>query len=156
MNATKTEIDPGWQWEKSIFGIHSNGHRSMARLTEQAAYQNARSLQGRLLWDPSCPTTTTGLELYNCVQSYLAPELAPRLLFYCAIGTALDYWYNIDGWFELNNVVVPIDLKVSPNGDRQRRVDVILVTMRECNGFRLWRTGKLIANVLTNHLRALQ
>ena len=147
----KADTDIGAQWEKSVFGVAASDFRQPGKMPFDAAVQNAMSLQQTRGWYPCSPGTRMGKEIFECVKSYLPPDQEKILEFYCAIGTALDFYHSIDGFFQLACRRVPIDLTVSrppENGSR-----VIFVVMRECNGYLLWRTCRKIAVALSDNFR---
>lgn len=143
----KPAEDEGYQWEKCVFGISAESMPRLSHLSLITATRKVIGLQRNLGWDPRNPKTYVAREMFDCVASYLDPEQASRLMFYCSIGTELDSWHQADGFFAIGEVYIYIDLKASrppPN----YRSNSILVIRRDCSGLAVWRVCKKIADAL--------
>jgi hypothetical protein len=99
-------------------------------------------------WNPCKPKTPTAQEIFECVQSYLPKDLGQRLGFFCAIGTAFDYWHGVDGFFLIagKRCIVTIDLVYRVNSKVDKKADFLL--SRDDMGIGLWRLCKAIATKL--------
>lgn len=139
--------DPGYQWEKAVFGISSEGGGKFYPMSQIAATRKVLQEQGRLGWNADKPHTTVGHELVECVRSYLRPEEALKLKLYCAVGTTLDFMHSTDGFFMIGNRVLPIDLK-SGSPPPNYANGSFLLKQRECNGMSMWRPCFKIARAL--------
>ena len=65
-------------------------------------------------WDPTDPPTRTGSNLYASIALKLEETVGEfdwrDLKFFSAIGSPLDVFHGIDGWFEFRGRVVTFDL----------------------------------------------
>lgn len=144
-----TELAVGLQWEKAVFGVHSSQYKN--RIPPMSRIQATRrviSEQYRFRWNPSSPHTKVGKELLECIKSHLPTDKAKDLRLYCSLGTALDLYHNTDGFFMLQNDVLPVDLK-SGSVPHDYINSSFLLMMRECNGFTMWRACRKIAEILS-------
>lgn len=130
------------QWEKRIFGCCSSEFYRPDHIPWQTAVGNVIKLQEKLDWDPARPKTPIGLELFECVQSYLYPEAAKRLRFYCAIGTAFDFWHGVDGFLAIDHYKIFIDVSVM----KQVEKNGVLLFYPEDSGQHLWRFAKRVSD----------
>jgi len=145
------ELDVGYQWERSVFGTSSDQYKQrFLPVSRIEATKKAISEQWSRDWDPEKPKTTLGQEILACTKSYMSPMNAEKLRLYCAIGTALDRIHNIDGFFSLGEKILPIDLKAGtpPAG---YIFSSFLLLMKDCNGIRLWRVCRKIAEALESN-----
>ncbi len=65
-------------------------------------------------WDPSDPSTRAGNDLHCQVALALGLEDWGELRFFSALGSPLDRFHGIDGFFEWRGTVVSIDLTTDP------------------------------------------
>lgn len=65
-------------------------------------------------WDPSDPSTRAGNDLHCQVAMALGLEDWGQLRFFSALGSPLDRWHGVDGFFEWRGTVVTIDLTIDP------------------------------------------
>lgn len=134
----------GHEWEKKVFGISGNQFAVPKYLEWQDAVRDVIDIQWYIHWDPFKPKTPVAMEIFDCVKSYLPPELADRLQFLCAIGSALDWYHGIDGFFMIDKFIVSIDLSLGQKDSI--KADVILPKNRSY--MHLWRTCKQISDIL--------
>ena len=134
----------GYQWEKAVFGLSSEHRRMFRPMSRIAGIKKVIGEQVNLGWNPKTPHTKVGQELFECVQSYLTEEEAQKLKLYCAIGTVLDLMHNTDGFFMIDNRILPIDLK-SGSLPPQYENGSFLLMQKECTGMSLWRSCLKIA-----------
>ena len=65
-------------------------------------------------WDPSDPSTRAGNDLHCQVALALGLEDWGELQFFSALGSPLDRFHGIDGFFQWRGTVVSIDLTIDP------------------------------------------
>ncbi len=141
------ELEPGHQWEKAVFGRCSLQKRPYRPMSRAPGTKAVMADQVNLNWNPSAPSTKVGQELMECTQSYMSAEDASKLKLYCAIGTVLDFMHNIDGFFMVNNRVLPIDLKWGNPPPQYERGSFLLI-QKDCSGMTMWRSCLKIARAL--------
>ena len=146
--ANIVELEVGHQWERSVFGRSSDQCRLRFQpMSRIAGTKKVIAEQCNVDWNPEKPKTTVGQEILSCVKSYLPRGEAQILKMYSAIGTVLDFQHNIDGFFMLRNVILPIDLKAGTPPPSYKKGSFLLM-MKECNGIRLWRSCHVMASIL--------
>jgi hypothetical protein len=77
------------------------------RLKEAIAV--VKKIQPDLDWNPTKPKTPLSESIFRRVASKLPTRVASLYLF-SAIGTELDLYWGIDGWFEFGDRFVTFDL----------------------------------------------
>lgn len=80
-------------------------------------------------WYPAFPTTSFGRELLEAVKGYLTPRDRKKLRLYVSVGTTLDRYYGIDGFFKLLRHIVTIDV-TTMRAKRRMRADILI---RKCD-----------------------
>jgi hypothetical protein len=148
-NRSKDPNESGYIWEEQVFRVSSKMFAKPVYLSWQDAVSDAIERQKDLRWNPTKPRTSVGKEMFECVQSYLPKYLADKLQFFCAIGTALDWYHGVDGFFEIDGFLVTIDLVYS---EKQQAKADILFSKKEAN-ILLWRVCLEIAQRLRTGLR---
>ena len=66
-------------------------------------------------WDPTDPETRIANDLHALVAEELGLDDYLGLLFYTAVGSPLDRFHGIDGFFECGGKRVTIDVTQNPN-----------------------------------------
>lgn len=82
-------------------------------------------MQERLSWDVRNPKTKMSAQLFKAVKNKLPEDLSNKLMLYCALGTPLDYFHGIDGFFILEGLTefpVTFDLVRSYGGLNRARL----------------------------------
>ena len=132
---TELSLRQGRIWERRFFGCTTDDFPTPIKTSWDNALRYALNSQMRRRWDPSAPKTQIAGEAFECARSYIDPKWAGELRLYCALGTALDWYYGADGFFAIGETVVCIDLTCQVKPPRRRRV---LFTRDDCIGNRLW------------------
>jgi len=72
--------------------------------------------------DPCRPNGYQTVEFYNTVAYHMsALGMNPRRLqVYTAVGSALDRWHGIDGFFSFEGALVTLDCTINPHKDSSR------------------------------------
>jgi hypothetical protein len=126
----------GRAWERKVFGQDIHKYRANPTyLGWQDAIEDVVRSQKRIYWNPKKPKTKTGIEIFECVQSYLPQFLASELELYCAIGTSLDFHHGVDGFFMIHDFIVTIDL--TTGWKSSHKAEVLIV--RSNVGNSIWR-----------------
>lgn len=82
-------------------------------------------------WNPVDPSTRTGSNLYASVAIELEKAVGEftweeELKFFSAIGSPLDVFHGVDGWFEFRGNVVTVDLTANTAKVNGYKANVIL------------------------------
>ena len=92
---------------------------------EYMPFRGAMNLARRLAaWDPIDPEPRQASDLHAYVCESLDVGV-DEVRFYSALGTVLDTFHGVDGWFEWRGRVVTIDLTANEHKDRCR-ADVMI------------------------------
>ncbi len=75
--------------------------------------------------DPEDPKTDFAYEVFITIEN-LKPETQGKLRFYTAVNSALDQFYGVDGWFEVDRKRVTVDLTANPN-KKEYKADIIFL-----------------------------
>lgn len=134
----------GHGWEIKVFGISSRQFPKPEYTFYKPAKDWVIDNQTRLGWNPFKPRTKYGSEILACVRSYFPPHIAKRIGFYCSIGTVLDHYHKVDGFFKIDNHCVTVDLCTYLKPSHMVKADILFVY----RGTRLWRSCIQIANEL--------
>ena len=83
-------------------------------------------------WNPTDPPTRTGSDLYASIALKLEKSVGlfdweKELRFFSAIGSPLDVYHGIDGWFEFRGRVVTFDLTANTAKADGYKAGVILL-----------------------------
>jgi hypothetical protein len=82
-------------------------------------------------WDPIDPSTRTGSNLYASVamgmERFIGDFDWEELKFFSAIGSPLDVFHGVDGWFEFRGIVVTVDLTANVHKANGYKANVILL-----------------------------
>jgi len=110
------------------------------RKTEETEYQkfddSIEFVKKNQIGEPSDPSAWFANDLHATIANEIGLEDYSQLKFYTAVGSPLDKYHSIDGFFELqldpknnpNDVArVTVDLTTNPNKDKYRADLVILV-----------------------------
>lgn len=138
-----TPIEQGVLWEKEFFGVSNDMYGEPQYLNWQNAVAQVVEIQGHYNWDPRRPRTTKASEALDCVRSYLPPWMARKVGLFCSIGTALDRFHGVDGFFLIDDWLVTVDLATKmKTGDV--KADFILA--KNQSDVKLWRFCEEVAN----------
>jgi len=77
--------------------------------------------------DPHNPQKPIAQELFRALLKKLSIKDAEKLSFYSAIDTPLDFFHGTDGFFELDNVRLALDLTANLNKDEDENFNVDFV-----------------------------
>ncbi len=94
----------GIVFEGDFFGEDARQHEPNTIIPYKKlpdALQHVRDNQKLVGWNPQRPTTSLSGSLFISVRKKLPPNIAPQLHLYCALGSALDIHFGIDGFFEI-------------------------------------------------------
>jgi len=141
----------GYEWEKIVFGRSSEHCEIPPYIKWERAINEVQYRQWEREWDPSNPKTPIARELFECIKTYLHPEAAAQLRFYCALGFELDLYHSIDGFFKIGRYLVCLDL--TTNKIKSERRNVILFKPEDA-GSNLWRIAKKIADTFNDEFSA--
>jgi len=117
-------------------GVKKDEKQMNSDETEYQKYDDAmKYVKDNQIGEPSDPSAWFANDLHATIADELGLEDYSQLKFYTAIGSSLDKYHSIDGFFELqidpenpDDVVrVTIDLTTNPNKDDYRADLVILV-----------------------------
>ncbi len=109
----------GHVWERDVFFIDSTflrNHHKPAYLDLDVAIQKVKHMQNQMAWNPKRPHTDWGKKIFQEVFQYLPDN---SLEMYCALGTTLDYYHGIDGFFSWRGRIATFDLTI-----RKKKVDI--------------------------------
>src|SRR6185369_4444565 len=67
--------------------------------------------------DPSDPDPRCANDLHALIAEKLGLDDFSELKLYTAVGSPLDFWHGIDGFFEFRGHVLTIDLTVNSHKD---------------------------------------
>jgi hypothetical protein len=110
--------------ERELFGKAEK----LARVPEYLKYKQAMEVVRKLQpGDPTDPKPDFAYEVLIQVEGKI-PDGKDRIRFYTAIGSMLDHWHGVDGWFELEDGRrVSIDLTTNPQKETHKADIVFLV-----------------------------
>ncbi len=156
MNQIPAVVSAGSLFEQEIFGPKAVFDPKVLEAYRRYPTKNFKDfkesldevklIQDKFDWNPQRPSTLLGDHLYTLVQSHLREEFKDDLRLYCAIGTRLDYFHGVDGFFGLRNAIFTFDLTVSDKGPKEN-VD-ITIRKTEDVAFNLVKAAKHIAGIL--------
>lgn len=109
----------GHVWERDVFYIDSTflrNHHKPAYMDLDQAILRTKRMQNQFAWNPKSPHTDWGKKIFQEVKRYLPVN---NLEMYCSLGTTLDYYHGVDGFFCWNNKIVTFDLTT-----RDRKIDI--------------------------------
>jgi len=97
-------ISRGFQFENDFFGCEIQREAAMPDWCPlYEAIRKAKEIQwSRYKWSPSVPRTEIAMSVFNAVRQNLPPRCRRFLQLYCAIDTALDWYFATDFFFSLN------------------------------------------------------
>jgi hypothetical protein len=98
--------------ESEILPALSDSWRSEGYFSEQKSYQWVRDHQ---TWNPSDPENRLANDLHYLVAEKLGIEDFNQLKFYSAINSPLDYFYGVDGFFEIDGERFTLDITANPH-----------------------------------------
>jgi len=109
-----TPEEEGHAFERLFFGRSSNFDRAILP-TFQSFGQSllyVKEHQCFLDWNPFHPGTVESERLFEAIQDKLPRRLSRKLLLYSSIGTTLDVFHGIDGFFAIDgcDFIVSFDL----------------------------------------------
>ena len=80
--------------------------------------------------DPSDPERGIANDIHAAVADSLGEEDYENLKFYSALGTPLDIFHGVDGFFEYDGATVTMDATINKNKDQESiKADVLLEEM---------------------------
>ncbi len=132
----------GYDFERLIFGIDSSQMLEPHRLGYDDSLLDAIRRHRKLQWNPKTPSTPMAKELHNCVRSYLPADMQDSLRLYCALGSSLDFWHGVDGFFMTDEKGVAT-FDVSCRNKPNVKAD-FLIKRRDISIY-MWRTAQKIA-----------
>jgi hypothetical protein len=144
----------GGIYERRFFGEKAVFDPARLRVFKQGdGYQNfrfcldeVRREQEKVGWNPAVPSTHISQYLFEKVKADLAEEHRQKLRLYCAIGSRLDYFHGIDGFFELNDKIFTFDIKA---GSGSAKTNINMVIRKQAGLYRYLRqVSRLIAGAL--------
>lgn len=77
--------------------------------------------------DPHDPKQDFAASVMAEVEKILGVSGKDQILFYTAVGSSLDRYQGIDGWYEYKGTIVTIDLTANPHKDSHKADIVFLV-----------------------------
>ena len=143
----------GMWWENEVFGCSSKEFAQPAGKDWLDAVEEVIACQGRYHWNPTNPRTNAGTRIYLSVKSNLAEEHRHMLEFYCAIGTALDWYYCTDGFFKIKKYIVCVDLTMKHPQQKkyQKKRNIVIITPRD-DVADYQKVGQEIADIFNREL----
>lgn len=132
----KNNSENGRRWEIEFFRKCS----SIAR--PEIPYKNWVEAIGEVMnnenaiggefWDPTNPSTSMARALFIRVKNSLRRDNQEHkeLRLFRAIGTTLDFWHGVDGFFECTGKVVTFDLKTG-NYELRKKTHFIIRRPRD-------------------------
>jgi hypothetical protein len=133
----ETAKQEGYQFEKDFFGIsskhdHRKGYHDDGWITFKEGLSETIRRQNVFRWDPRRPHTAFARNIFKAVKDSMSQKINGELFLYCAIDTALDREFGIDGFFVFENnfqFLVTFDLARSDNWHKRKSLKAdILVT----------------------------
>jgi hypothetical protein len=102
------QMEEGHKLEESFFGLRSiydskTVRRGYGGITFQKSLVRTLQAQAEFLWDPKKPKTLPAISLFEAVQLALPKDAKEKLLLCCALGTPLDFFFGIDGFFMISS-----------------------------------------------------
>lgn len=80
--------------------------------------------------DPSDPESGIANDFHAAVAETLKEDDYEKVRFFSALGTPLDVYHGVDGFFEHNGIIVTLDATINPNKDKDSiKADIILEEM---------------------------
>jgi hypothetical protein len=99
--------------ERELFETVEHAPEAPSYLRYREAIELVRTLQPG---NPKDPKPDFAYEVFVRLERLLGIENQERLSFYTAIGSALDHYHGVDGWFELDDGgQVTVDLTANQN-----------------------------------------
>lgn len=148
----KIRLGTGEDFEAAVFGFsHLAIEKSRRRyrggeLPIEVCIKRVCDIQTKLGWSPKRPTTKISKALFRAVASYLGPK-RHKLRMFCALGTALDFVYGTDLFFECDGAIVTVDLTIS-----RRKVSpkaMVVITLQDILMDRYYKKASKIAGLLS-------
>ena len=102
-------------------------------------------------WNPTDPEPDIANDLHAHVCIALGLEEWSEVAFYTAVGSPLDYYYGVDFFFELHNVVVTLDLTTNPKKTSYKADIIVHPHMTSKDG--LQALGQEIAHQFQGRLK---
>jgi hypothetical protein len=82
-------------------------------------------------WDPTDPSTRAGSDLYASVALMLEAFVGQfdwgELKLFSSIGSPLDFFHGVDGWFEFRGRIVTVDITANRYKEGGYKADAILL-----------------------------
>jgi hypothetical protein len=105
-----------------------------SRIEYQPYQQALKAVKEIQPGDPSDPKTRFANDLHATICELMGLENYSQLKFYTSVGSSLDHFHGIDGFFELhidernpkNTIIVTIDITMNPNKGEQYKADHII------------------------------
>ena len=154
---SKSKPYDGLKYERRFFGKQAlfNPIQLKVFLEGRGHYKSLRNCicdvmaeQDRINWNPSSPKTAISRYFFEKVQLSLRKQYQKSLRLYCAIGSNLDYFHGIDGFFWLNGAYYTFDIKISQKAKVKTTVDLVL-----CKQAELYRFFRDVAPVVAEKLQ---
>lgn len=93
---------------------------------EYMPYRKAMArVKGSQPWDPTDPQPRMANDLHAYVCIAIGLKDWSEVALYTAVGSPLDFFHGIDGFFEFHGKVVTLDVTADPHKD-EHKADVII------------------------------
>ena len=118
----------GHQFEKEILGTCravARGDMKFWRAVDVARYNQP--------WDPRYPRGEAA-RLHSAVAKALNAE-PTQVELYTAVGSSLDYYHGVDGFFVFKGFVVTLDVTLNPQGKSLEGADVLITDFDQDTDF---------------------
>jgi len=134
----------GLVFEKRFFGKEASfDPKNLAAFKRGDGYESfrfcldeVRREQESVGWNPALPSTQISTYWFEQVKANLGKR-GDKLRLYCAIGSRLDFFHGIDGFFELDGQIFTFDIKAGRNSRGKESVD--LVIRKQANLYKFFR-----------------
>ncbi len=121
------EGDKGYVWERVFFGFSTKrirpqrGYVDWHRAYHHICLNQTEQYKGQ--WNPATPNTTASRTLFEAVKKELPQHLANVLRLYCSLGSELDFFHRVDGFFTFEEaedlVYVCFDLTTAKSNNKR-------------------------------------
>ncbi|MFA6272264.1 MAG: hypothetical protein WC693_04125 [Patescibacteria group bacterium] len=120
--------------EHEMLGVAHLESAARARIEYQPYQQALKSAKERQPGNPSDPKARFANDLHATICELMGLEDYNQLRFYTSVGSSLDHFHGIDGFFELSidennpadSIVVTVDITMNPNKGDQYKADHII------------------------------
>jgi hypothetical protein len=149
----KDRTEQGRRFERTFFGSVWKGYEDKHPrwMGKAEALADVIARQEEIGWNPHRPRTKLAADVFDCVRSYLPPELKSELHMYCCLGTCLDIHHGCDVVIELRGAIVTIDLSLTEKNKHDLKTDINLSENHLTFQF-MWRHCNTIAIKLLERL----